>query len=323
MLSRDPRPLTRRQSYTVKSKPRMRSLSSVWVPPTYEESLPNIPRCSTPVVHVDKDPNVNGQRGTFTRAGGAFQQMECEPGPSGVKKRSDLKNREPEPQPGPSGVSKCAASRQSSLSSNVPANPSGDPSCSFNSVKNSPGRSDDQDNQGSSPPSPNVHNWDRLRPINRLSSDEKRMGNIQLAAFQQQDQAARTCPNRARERQLQALQRFEERMRFNNQARAHEPSNSNEAAPVKLQRTMVVCVMDISNILKEDCSVRWLALSPDTDSGGPEETILYTLVAGRGELIMFGGIHREALSLMTNSQPNSASNVSNSLHFISAPYGVI
>lgn len=325
MMSPDPRPLKRKPQNGVKSKPRPRSLSTVWVPPRYEESVPNIPRRSTPAVHIDRDSNVNGQRGTFSRGSGAYQVMECEPGPSGVNKNPRSTGRESklEPQPGPSGVSKQANPSRLSVTSNVTVTSNNSPMCSSNSIVSSPGRSDNQDNQGTSPPSPNVHNWDRLRPINRLPSGENRVGNIQLAAFQDQDQAARTCPNRARERQLQALQRFEERIRFNNnQARAQESSSRDESSSAKLQKTMVVCVMDISDVLKEECSVRWLALSPDACPSGPEETILYTLVAGRGELIMYGGIHREAMTLMTNSQSNNL-NLSNSLHFISAPHGVI
>lgn len=340
MMSRDPRPLKRKPQNGVKTKPRSR-ISSVWVPPRYEEAAPNMPQRITPAFRVDKDFNVNGQRGTFLRgsvthrmsngapsnehASGSDSDsrpgtsgvngikrsknaetqesvhMECEPGPSGVNNQPPI-NMHPDCQPGPSGISK-------------------PPNTSRNSI--SPGKSDNSpDNLAAS--SPSTLNWDRLRPTNRSPNGESpnRTGAIVMAAFQDGEQPVRPAPSRARERQLQALQRFEERMRFNNQPRVQEPSNS-EDAPVKLQRTMVVCVMDITKILEEECSARWLALNTEALSTGPEETLLYTLVAGRGELIMFGGIHREAMTLMTNSQINSASNLSNSLHFISAPHGVI
>lgn len=286
--------------------------------------MPGVPQRIYPTIQqIDRDSNVNGQRGTFARAGGnqrtpngglrcesssaessgvnlnsmkrTKQPTDCEAGPSGLGSQPRL-DPYPDCQPGPSGLSKQATS---------------------SSVSNH----ETPDNSPSSL-SANSPNWDRLKPINRSPSGENRSGGLQLAAFQDQEQAARTCPSRARERQLQALQRFEERMRFNNQARAEEQANSDASSSAKLQRTMVLCVLDISNVLEEECSVRWLGSSEDSFSSGPEETLLYTLVAGRGELIMFGGIHREAMTLMTNSQP-STSSLSNSLHFISAPYGVI
>ncbi|KAK3921059.1 F-box only protein 42 [Frankliniella fusca] len=338
MMSRDPRPLKRKTQNGVKSKPRSR-ISSVWVPPRYEESASNMPQRSTSAYQIDRDFNVNGQRGTFSRGNTRMSNgpsrnehlsgpdsesrpgtsglngvkrskntdtpggphMECEPGPSGLNSQLQT-GIGSECQPGPSGISKGASTSRNSVS--IPA------------------KTDSADNLSS--PGPSSHNWDRLRPTNHSPNRESanRVGSIVLAAFQDREQPARPSPSRARERQLQALQRFEERMRFNNQPRVPEPSNSDDA-PVKLQRTMVVCVMDITKVLEEECSARWLALNPETSSSGPEETLLYTLVAGRGELIMFGGIHREAMTLMTNSQINSASNLSNSLHFISAPHGVI
>lgn len=312
MMSRDPRPWKRKPQNVPKSKLKPQP-SSVWFPPKFEESIPNIPQRIHPTVQVDKDSNVNGQRGTFSRVGSLSsikrsrrthptnsQQMDCEPGPSGMSNSSLASQRV---EPGPSGAS-----------NHVPSS----------SVSGTPPERNETSTNNSSPFGGNSPNWDRLRPINRPDNGENfenQGGPIQLAAFQQ-EQAARTCPSRAREQQLQALQRFEERMRFNNQARAQDPAKKEETVTVRRQRNMVLCVMDISKVLEEECSVRWLNLNPDTVTTGPEETILYSLVSGRGELIMFGGIHREAISLMTHSQNNTAS-LSNSLHFISAPHGVI
>ena len=51
----------------------------------------------------------------------------------------------------------------------------------------------------------------------------------------------------------------------------------------------------------------------------PEETILYSLVHGRGEIIMFGGIQTDAntMQMGMNIPPQV---VSNNLHFIKAQY---
>ncbi|KAJ1520014.1 hypothetical protein ONE63_004244 [Megalurothrips usitatus] len=346
MMSRDPRPLKRKPQNGVKTKPRPRT-SSVWIPPKYEEAIPNIPqRIYPPSTRVDRDQNVNGQRGTFSRASSnphipngdsslasdsrpstsglsnakrpksaqssETLHMDCEPGPSGLNNQSRA-NLDPDCQPGPSGTNKHAHTSPDKCNG------------VGSSAGSSPVKSEPRSNNVS-PSSSNSMNWDRLKPINRSPNGENPLGHgpggLHLAAFQDQEQAARTCPSRARERQLQALQRFQDRIRYQNQARAQEATNGDDVSSTKLQRTMVVCVMDITNVLEDECSVRWLTLSSEACNNGPEETILYTLVAGRGELIMFGGIHRDAMTLMTN-QLNSSSNLSNSLHFVSAPHGVI
>ncbi|XP_034231582.1 F-box only protein 42 [Thrips palmi] len=335
MMSRDPRPLKKKPNNGAKSKPRPRT-SSVWFPPRYEEPVPNVPRRISSAVSVDRDLNVNGQRGSFSRPTRSPRQdpahrpeSDLKPGPSGLNKRTrsalSQEDQLMDCEPGPSGERSHSVQRtdcQPGPSNHSRASQPIDcqPGPSGVGKQASPSKNESQDN--SSPSSSNTHNWDRLRPINRSSSAENRVGNLQLAAFQDQEPSASTCPNRARERQLQALQRFEERMRYNNQPAAQEPAE--DEAPVgKPQRTMVMCVLDITNLLEEECSVRWLPFGPEGSSTGPEETILYSLVPGRGEIIMFGGIHREATTLLTNSQMNTASNLSNSLHFISAPHGVI
>lgn len=380
MLSRDPRPPKKKPQNGVKSKPRPRA-SSVWFPPRYEEPVPNVPRRISSSVSVDRDLNVNGQRGSFsprtasTPASPRHEplhraELNSRPGSSGLNKRTrsasssrdDLHmecvpglGRErscsvqctecqagpsrdrsrfvqcTECQPGPSREHsrfvQCIECQAGPSSVNQPrCNECCDcqPGPSGVGNQTSPVKSEAPDNGNSpSPSGSNSHNWDRLRPINRSPSAENRVGNLQLAAFQDQEQSARTCPNRGRERQLQAIQRFEERMRYNNQPPVQGPANGDEAPAPKPQRTMVMCVLDITNVLEEECSAQWLPFGPEGSGVGPEETILYSLVAGRGEMIMFGGIHREATTLLTNSQMNGANNLSNSLHFISAPHGVI
>lgn len=78
-------------------------------------------------------------------------------------------------------------------------------------------------------------------------------------------------------------------------------------------------VLDISQVLSDNPVARWL--TPKNVKNGPEETILYSLVKGKSELIMFGGIQKDANSV--GWPKNVSSQISNSLHFITAPNYVI
>lgn len=81
-------------------------------------------------------------------------------------------------------------------------------------------------------------------------------------------------------------------------------------------------VLDISHALDEKPFVTWLPLRNDgIPTHGPEETVLYTLVEGKSELVMFGGIRKEASTPACTT--NLGNQVSNSLHFITAPRYVI
>lgn len=81
-------------------------------------------------------------------------------------------------------------------------------------------------------------------------------------------------------------------------------------------------VLDISHALDEKPYVSWLPLKNNGIlSQGPEETVLYTLVQGKAELIMFGGIQKDPASLVCTT--NLSNQVSNSLHFITAPKYII
>lgn len=163
--------------------------------------------------------------------------------------------------------------------------------------------------------------------------------------------------NRNRERQLASLRKMEERiknLRRNNENQQPpvqqqqppvvpppvevrqqmdcEDDILNEQPKPKKQRKHVLgmYVMDISQALaSENAYAAWLPwksteseIAPKTD--GPEETILYTLVPGKGELVMFGGIQKDGYVLncfncLSNCISNVSSQVSNSLHFITAP----
>lgn len=98
-----------------------------------------------------------------------------------------------------------------------------------------------------------------------------------------------------------------------------------EKIPTKKHKRnqLSIFVLDISNVNSEECSATWMQNDKNIISKeAPEETILYSLVAGKGELIMFGGIQRDATSCMLNIA-STTEQVSNTLHFIRAPKCVI
>ena len=78
---------------------------------------------------------------------------------------------------------------------------------------------------------------------------------------------------------------------------------------------MVLHVLDISDVL-ESKTVSWKKLNFDNIWVAPEETIFYSLVEGRGELLMFGGIERDIHSLKWD-YGIKAHTVNNSLHVLS------
>lgn len=138
-----------------------------------------------------------------------------------------------------------------------------------------------------------------------------------MAAFSSPNQKSSTSQS-ARARNLK---RAEEKWRKSLQEK--ENQNLYSVIRVKPKRSVLAMyVLDISHVLDEKPYVSWLPLKNDgVLSQGPEETVLYTLVQGKSELIMFGGIQKDASQLMCNN--NLSNQVTNSLHFITAPKYVI
>ncbi|XP_066155294.1 F-box only protein 42-like isoform X1 [Euwallacea fornicatus] len=77
-------------------------------------------------------------------------------------------------------------------------------------------------------------------------------------------------------------------------------------------------VLDISETMTGLGAATWLP--PRNVQEGPDETILYSLVYGKSELIMFGGILKDGGTL---AQCSLYSQISNSVYFITAPNYVI
>ena len=82
-------------------------------------------------------------------------------------------------------------------------------------------------------------------------------------------------------------------------------------------------VLDLSRAVSHRV-VSWLDLRSNASLSAPEETILYTLVRGRAELVLFGGIQKDVGS-MTSRSPvtSSADTVSNSVFFLKPPREII
>lgn len=99
---------------------------------------------------------------------------------------------------------------------------------------------------------------------------------------------------------------------------------ANQPAVKKMKRnTLTLHVLDISTVLDGNSLnyVSWLCPRLGEMSGAPEELVMYSLVKGNGELIMFGGVHND-ITILNNS--NSSHNLySNSLHFIAPPRDII
>lgn len=129
--------------------------------------------------------------------------------------------------------------------------------------------------------------------------------------------------SKQRERQLEVLNRMEERLRN----RCPKPQSAKENPKKSLSSTrlsmpkMAMFVMDIANVLT-DLSVNWLPIKK-VAPGGPEHTILYSLVPGQGEIIMFGGMEKEISCFRIDEPLNITDTVTNTLHFITAPQQII
>ena len=136
---------------------------------------------------------------------------------------------------------------------------------------------------------------------------------------------------RNREKLLEVLQRYEDRIKLRQEAVpqrviANEPVAAilNMMAPATSVQMpvnpMYMHVLDISAAVSGRC-VTWIPLNPNCDDNAPEETIFYSLIEGRGELIMFGGIQTSTdLGSMQRGLDVKQQTVSNSVHFLTTEH---
>lgn len=105
-------------------------------------------------------------------------------------------------------------------------------------------------------------------------------------------------------------------------APAHvEPQTLRAPSPKRVRcnvQSLFVC--DISSLLQQNSSepgLDWVEYKNfGVLNGAPDRLILSSLIAGNGELILFGGVHKETLTDITH-------HVSNSIHFLSVPRDII
>lgn len=86
------------------------------------------------------------------------------------------------------------------------------------------------------------------------------------------------------------------------------------------RNTLALHVLDISTVLSNNSysSVSWMPPQKEEVEGAPEEVIMYSLVHGKGELIMFGGLYCNC-----NNSCMLSKQFSNSLHFIMPPKDIV
>lgn len=110
-----------------------------------------------------------------------------------------------------------------------------------------------------------------------------------------------------RQRQLEALLKYEKKMRqpgTDNSLNNPQPGTSGHHGNLISRnginkpraQTMYIHVLDISDVVRTK-TVTWQPLGHSEPADMPEETIFYTLVEGRGELVLFGGINKDIQSI--------------------------
>lgn len=101
-----------------------------------------------------------------------------------------------------------------------------------------------------------------------------------------------------------------------------DPQSRQPAVKKVKRNTLTMHVLDISTVVNGNSFnyVSWLCPRLGEMTGAPEELVLYSLVKGNGEIIMFGGVHNTISNLHYSGQQDM---YSNSLHFITPPRDII
>lgn len=168
--------------------------------------------------------------------------------------------------------------------------------------------------------STNNSNNNNNQNSNSQQSNNASAAGISLSAFNTTENSTAKVDHR-RERRLENLRRLEEKLK--KQMKDISESWSTPSPKKQKRNVLGMYVLDISHALDPQPYVTWLPLKNNgIFSEGPEETVLYSLVAGKSELIMFGGIQKDVSSLSCTTT-NLSNQVTNSLHFITAPKYII
>ncbi|XP_043275489.1 F-box only protein 42 [Venturia canescens] len=234
---------------------------------------------------IDRDENVNGRQGLFRRY-------------SPIVPEANVPVSRPPPAPTESHVPlmrslSSPAERSVSImrAPNFPTEPSGQHLRTL-----------------TSPSSPTEPFFQSYPPILRLPCIDN---HFSMAAFR--DEPVRNDPSLNRQRQLESLRRMEERI----QSRR----NNHQRVAKKRENTLAIFVLDITKVLYEERIASWVKLKQN-DRTAPDERILYSLVLGRGELIVFGGIRKEQATIQGQTDTDD-SEVFNELYFLNPPRYII
>ncbi|XP_037807941.1 uncharacterized protein LOC119601217 [Lucilia sericata] len=147
--------------------------------------------------------------------------------------------------------------------------------------------------------------------------DELYEDPFRMAAFNVQNR-----PRSLSKDHNERIRRMEEKMNALRNSRRNamaEQKSIKEPSPKRIKRNVLsLFVCDLSHALSElDPYLEWLEYKNyGVIPGAPERLILSTMVPGHGELILFGGVHKETLSEITHQ-------VSNTIHFLSAPRDIV
>lgn len=169
------------------------------------------------------------------------------------------------------------------------------------------------------------HENDMLNMPKRFSeSSVPSYDHIAMAAFNDVHQESpSTSMASPRERRLQSLRRMEERIQAMRKVNNIPETVDDQPTPQKrIKRNCIgLFVCDISNILRaENPYIEWVEHKNFGHiANAPERLILSSLVAGNGELIMFGGLRKESLS----KSSDATMQVSNAMHFLSLEKEII
>ncbi|XP_053604276.1 F-box only protein 42 [Plodia interpunctella] len=249
---------------------------------------------------LDRDQNINGRRGVLPRHAAARQAQ-------------DASN---EPIAGPSNEQ---VGSQDSIPMNENARPDNSPAGPSSENKQVEGL----DLGKNSPKDPALRrNKNKNRGI-KIVRQLQEANKYRMAAFACDSSPNITPPENdlINQRQIAHLEN-----RRDPDPPQPNPQQNNERQPAakKIKRnTLTMHVMDISSVIDGNSYnyVTWLCPRLGEMTGAPEEIVMYSLVKGNGELIMFGGVRNDIT--LFNYRQDQQSMYSNSIFFITPPRDVI
>ncbi|XP_026756901.1 F-box only protein 42 [Galleria mellonella] len=245
---------------------------------------------------LDRDQNINGRRGVLPRQALARQVQENNPNePIAGPSNEQIRNQ-----------NLVVSDENASCEANNIPGPSSEMKQASNSAdlirKDSSFRRNKNKNKG-------------MKIVRQLQEANK----YRMAAFACDSSLNNTSPENdlINQRQIANLENRREPL--------PPPPNPQQRQPAvkKIKRnTLTMHVLDISSIIDGNSLnyVSWLCPRLGEMNGAPEELVMYSLVKGNGELIMFGGVHND-ISVLNYNEHQSM--YSNSLHFITPPRDVI